>query len=123
MNIGNNTSEMRLKQTSKCAIAAGTLGIISMLTQFLVMYELMCPSALSNDLFIVYSNMENALLIIIVISAVLALLFGIITLIQIHRSTNLKGKRLAIIGIIGGIVFLLCLGFLLFYREFLVRYY
>jgi len=121
MNINNQiTTSLNtiVSRTSKLAIISLSMGILSILLQILEIINLMFPDLYGEEFFIIYANIETGIIIASIISAVLALLSGVIALYKIKIANNLKGRLLAITGIICGCLFIVILLLFLVIREF-----
>jgi hypothetical protein len=108
------------KRTNKLAISSISLGIISLVMQlllFITLLNLDYEFKMFVDIYII-----PVLLIILIITAPLALIFGIIALFRIQHSHNIEGKRFAITGIICGSEFVLIVILARVFWESLISY-
>jgi hypothetical protein len=125
MNVDNQKekpSRITILRTSRLAIVSISLGIFSMLIQLLEIINLTSPYLYGETFFVTYSKLETGLIITLIVSAILALILGIIGVFRIKQSENLKGRNLAITGIVCGCEFILLVVFSLMYRQFFAVY-
>jgi hypothetical protein len=109
-NIDDKIARISKKRTNKFAIASFVSGIASLLLQLIDIILLL--ALFQYAWYALLSPISFVLILFIIISAILALLFGITAIIQINRTGNLKGRRFAITGLICGCEFIII--FLLF---------
>jgi hypothetical protein len=90
------------KRTSKFAVASISVGIFGIFCQLLLLIGTSQPALYGDYLILFYSTLELTLSVVIIASAILALLFGSLAIVNMRRSNNLIGRCLAITGIICG---------------------
>jgi hypothetical protein len=102
MNITISKPNTTSKRSSKIAIASISLGMLSFILQMIELIDLFAVNLYNDFWFHLISLLEIELLIVMSLSALLAILFGIIALVKIRNSNNLTGRGMAIAGIIFG---------------------
>ena len=99
------------KRTSKLAIASLTLGILSLFILSLIIVDTVDWDFFRSSHFSWLQNINETLgdwkIVICAVPVILSLIFGWISLVKIKNENNLRGKPLAICGIVCASAFIL----------------